>query len=198
MGGEVIQFGRAELLGGGEWRLSALLRGRLGSEDAIGTVAAGVRFTLIDDPALVPIPSNALAPLAVGGSIELIGVADNDPVVVAVEQVGRAQRPLSPVHGAARWRDDGGLALSWIRRSRGGFAWPDGRDVPLDERDERYRLVLSAGVLSDVMLLTAPLAALSAADVARWRGAGAMLTLSVVQLGDAGESSVLAWTAALP
>ncbi|MGR6330422.1 phage tail protein [Sphingomonas sp. XXL09] len=48
VGDELIQFGRAEPLGQGRWRLRDLWRGLRGSETAIGTQQAGDRFVLIE------------------------------------------------------------------------------------------------------------------------------------------------------
>jgi hypothetical protein len=33
--------------------------------------------------------------------------------------------------------------MSWVRRSRQGWAWDDGIDTPLGEETERYRLTLA-------------------------------------------------------
>ncbi|MEY2943365.1 MAG: hypothetical protein RLY97_1379, partial [Pseudomonadota bacterium] len=49
IGEEIIQFGRAEALGNGLWRLSQLLRGRGGSEQAIVSHDSGVGFVLLDN-----------------------------------------------------------------------------------------------------------------------------------------------------
>ena len=70
-------------------------------------------------------------------------------------QRGQAGRPSQD--GAARFRwgfgwdvdASGDLRLRWIRRSRRGFAWIDGVDVPLGETSEKYRLAIigSAGAI---------------------------------------------------
>lgn len=48
LGGEVIQFAGVEPLGEGRFRLSRLLRGRAGTELAVGTHSAGETFALLD------------------------------------------------------------------------------------------------------------------------------------------------------
>lgn len=196
-GQEVIQFGHAEPLGEGIWRLTDLLRGRAGTEDVVAVTGIGDGFTLIDDPALASIESTAFAPVQPGGAIELIGVADADVVSLPITGVGRAQRPLSPVHGSAAWSADGGMTLSWIRRSRAGFAWIDGRDAPLDEREERYRIRWSAGPVTGAADVTASVHGLSPAQVAACAAAADSLTVQVEQLGEAGESPALIFTTAL-
>ena len=63
VGGELIQFGRAEAAGPGEWRLSRLLRGRAGT-DARTAHAAGTPFVLLDDAARIDDRKKAVSLLA--------------------------------------------------------------------------------------------------------------------------------------
>ena len=207
-GGELLQFGQAEPLGNGRWRLSRCLRGRFGTEDAVAALSPGAPFALIDDPALLPIPAQSgFADVVVGGQISLTGMADAMPVVVPISQIGRALRPLPVTHIGSEWQADGGLRLHWMRRSRGGFSWADGRDAPLDTPDERYTVRLSAGGLSagavqqNVTVTVAELA-LSAAEVAVLRASAlaagaAELTVQIVQHGPRGDSLPMALTIAL-
>ena len=59
---------------------------------------------------------------------------------------GVALRPYRPAHLAASRRSDGGIALSWVRRTRiDGDSWL-GAEVPLGEEAEGYLIrVLDAG-----------------------------------------------------
>src|SRR3990170_6798207 len=61
-GDELIQFGRAEPIAPRRFRLSRLLRGRRGSEWAMGSHAAGERFAMIETNTFRPIelPLSAL------------------------------------------------------------------------------------------------------------------------------------------
>ena len=52
LGGEVFQFGAVEPLGQGVFRLSRLMRGRWGTETAIGTHEADETFVLLERDAL--------------------------------------------------------------------------------------------------------------------------------------------------
>jgi hypothetical protein len=55
-----------------------------------------------------------------------------------------ALKPRSPAHLSAR-RTEGGIAISWIRRTRmGGDSW-DTLEVPLGEESERYRVEILDG-----------------------------------------------------
>ncbi len=219
LGDELVQFGRATPLAGpstplagpstplagsgapaapARWRLERLLRGRLGTEDAMAAPLIGRRFALADDAALFLLPETVgLEAVTAGSVVQLIGVQDSDPVDIAIAATGRAVRPLSPVHGRARRTADGGLRLAWIRRSRGGFGWDDGADVPIDERQERYRLLLSAGGTSETVIIDAPMFDLSAAMVAAWAARGPLLTAAVSQMGERAASVPLQFSIAL-
>ncbi|MES2986901.1 MAG: phage tail protein [Pseudomonadota bacterium] len=137
-GEELIQFGRAEPLGGARWRLSRLWRGRRGTEEAIGTQAAGDRFVLMQAEALVV---RDLPLSAVGGSVSVLAQGVGDEGVEAEAGIkGLALVPPTPVHFAAMQMADGDTQLLWVRRSRNGWRWIDGLDAPLGEEAERYQL----------------------------------------------------------
>lgn len=189
-GEELVQFGRAEPLGGGRWQLSTLWRGRRGTEAAIGTQLAGDRFVLIDRSALAVETITGLAP---GTSIQVIaaGVAD-PPEGVAVETalIGRAAVPPAPVHLSAREIGDGGLIIDWVRRSRTGWRWQDAVDAPLGEESERYSVTVARSGGSVLAISTdVPSLVLSAEE----RGAGT-ITLSVRQVGTHGMSAAATHT----
>lgn len=138
LGEEILQFGRAMPLGAGRWRLETLLRGRGGTEWAIGCHAPGETFVLIDQRPL------ALDPRLVGDRpstlIVAVGRGDAEAVTAPIALGGVWQQPLSPVHGRAEWQADGGCRLRWIRRARGAWQWLGGIETPLNEETEAYRL----------------------------------------------------------
>jgi hypothetical protein len=185
-GGELVQFGHAAPLGDNRWRLTTLLRGRMGSEDAIAALAPGDAFVLLDDPALLRLPASVgVATVGVGALVAVEGLADAAPLILPVTAAGRATRPLAPAHLIAEgggW----GLALRWVRRSRGGFGWDDGIDASLDEAQERYRVTLTGGGHRFDAETTAPALSLDAATLAPFLGATA--TVAVAQIGAAGAS----------
>jgi len=145
---EVLQFTDAEEVSAGNWRLTGLLRGQGGTEDAFATGApAGARAVLLNE-AVVPA---GLTSAEIGLPVQLrIGVAGRPFTDRYFETVGatggvRALTPLSPVHLNARRGDGGTVALSWIRRTRvNGDIWL-GPDVPLGEEQERYAVRLHDG-----------------------------------------------------
>jgi len=140
IGREALQFGRALPLGGGRWRLSELWRGRRGTEPEISLHVAGESFVLLEPVTLARVPAAfALA----DAQIMATGLGDDIAVMAAANGTGLAVRPLSPV-GLRVDRVGGEVRLGWTRRSRIGWRWRDGIDVPLGEERERYRVTRMA------------------------------------------------------
>lgn len=183
-GEELIQFGRADPLGGGQWRLGRLLRGRRGTEAASGAQAVGDRFVLLDADTARTID----VPLAAIGSrvrIMATGVGDTaGPVEAALVVTGRSVVPPSPVAISAAEQPDGSLLTTWVRRSRAGWRWVDGVDSPLVDEAEAYRLVAARADGSTMTVETNTATVTIAADD---RGGGA-LSVAVVQRGTFGTS----------
>ncbi len=166
---ELLHYTHAELLDDGSYRLTNLLRGRVGTEEeAAAGALAGARFVLLDNA----VPRDLSADR--WGTTEVLqaGPAGSDPGAYpfrtfAVALEGSGSRPLAPshFHAAAAGQD---LELSWVRRTRvGGDHFGPG-DVPLGETEERYTLELrdSAGSVLETLSTTAPKATISAAGVA--------------------------------
>jgi hypothetical protein len=138
---EVVQFGTAEEVAPDRWLLGDLLRGQLGTEDAmLAGAAEGAPFVLLDGAVLPAGLKPAEAGLSLNWRVGPAG-ADLESDVFAVETVAgglRAALPLSPVHLRAAWTDGGDLALTWIRRSRIGADGWDADEIPLGEEAEAY------------------------------------------------------------
>jgi len=182
IGDELVQFSRALPVGPARWRLGGLLRGRRGTEAAIGRQQAGDRFVLLDADAVATVN----LPLSMLGSQAIIlasGVGDADPVRRDVLVSGASVLPPFPAQLTARRGQAGQLVLSWARRSRLGWRWLDGVDAALAEEREYYRVAVSppggaiASFACDVPTLTL------SQDQAP---VGALVT--VRQVGNAGES----------
>ena len=188
VGGEIFQFGLAERIAPGRWVLSRLLRGRRGTESRITDHAAQEPFLLLDPETLV-----ALSVPTGASSIDVMakGVGDPDGVTASLTAVGAALRPLSPVHLRAMSLSDGTIDLEWTRRSREGWRWLDGIEVPIAEEAELYRIeivALPSAQRIDVTLAQ-PHLLLSAAQLGDMRAAGATsLTISVRQIGRFAQS----------
>jgi hypothetical protein len=143
---EVIQFLSVELITGGTYRLSHLLRGQGGSEggsegDTPQTIPPDAAFVLLNE-AIAPV---GLTLADVGRPLNWrYGPANRDigdPSYVTRNHAftGMGLRPLAPVHVRGR-RTGGHLAMTWVRRTRiGGDNW-EALEVPLGEDSERYEV----------------------------------------------------------
>src|SRR3546814_20097239 len=98
VGGELLQFGEAEIVGPGKWRLSRLLRGRAGTASAMSH-PAGEPFVLLDDPAWLMLPDVLAAMPGAGGKM-LQWAHGNGSVLPEIEMAdaGASLRHVSPVH----------------------------------------------------------------------------------------------------
>jgi len=103
---------------------------------------AGDGFAMVspEDMAVRDVPA-----AAIGGTISVLleGVTDAEPEARAVPILGGSLAPPSPVHLRFERGGDGAARISWVRRSRSGWDWIDGTDVPLGEESERYRVTLT-------------------------------------------------------
>jgi hypothetical protein len=187
IGSELIQFGRVTPLGDGRFRLSRLLRGRMGTEWAADEHKIGEDFLLIDRAALMPLdpPLGSLGAearlLAIGREDSGEGVAANRVVV------GEGLRPPAPVHLRAERRSNGDVALSWVRRSRIAWTWASGSETPLGEERETYRVTLASSEVSRSVEVDVPYLLYSRADQIT-DGADGAIELQVAQFGTHGSS----------
>jgi len=145
LGSEVIVFRVATLLSAGRYRLSGLLRGRVGTEWAMAGHAAGERFVLLTT-ALVDVPAGVAD---VGSARTLKAASVGEPLANAAPRAmtlaGARLKPFAPAHLAAAVTAEG-VALRWRRSNRLGYAWRDFGDAPLSETAELYDLeLLGAG-----------------------------------------------------
>jgi len=137
IGGELLQFLRAEPAGEGRWRLNGLLRGRGGTEpNAARGHPAQTQVTVIDDN-LVLLDPQLVPPLATS-RVAAIGTGDTEAIIVPLANPGLSRRPSCPVHPRVRIEADQASLFSWTRRGRGQWRWEDSVEVPLVEEREAY------------------------------------------------------------
>lgn len=182
LGNELVQFGSAEPLGGGHFRLSRLLRGRRGTEWAAVAHEAGEDFALIDADALIALEA---PDGSVGGEARVLanGVGDGaEGVAAAIGIEGAALRPPGPVHLRATTSGAGDIAISWVRRSRQGWAWASGTDTPLGEERESYRLIISGAGFARIVESEGPFYLYTAAEQAA-DGTAPPIQIAVAQGG---------------
>ena len=181
-GGELLQFGRAEQIGPVRWRLSQLWRGRRGTEGAVGTQAIGDRFALLAPDAVAVID---LPVAAIGSAVRVLASGIGDAVGPAEETCpvdGASVRPPSPAQVQLEIVA-GTPTLTWARRSRAGFRWIDGGDVPLAEESEAYRVTIAPPTSAPRVVTVAGCAC--ALDPGETTGGTAV---AVRQIGTFGES----------
>ena len=181
LGAELIQFGEAVPIGPRRFRLSRLVRGRRGTEWASSLHQVGEDFLLIERAALL-----ALDPpvSAIGGEawVSAKGLGDAAPAEATCPIRGEALRPPSPVHLGAALQASGDLRVTWVRRSRSGWAWLDGGETPLGEERELYRLRLSVPGFERTVEVGEP-AYVYAAPQRIADGVAGAVTFSVSQVG---------------
>ena len=182
VGGELLQFGAAEPVEAGVWRLSRLLRGRAGTGGAMAH-AAGAPFVLLDDSAPMLLPE-ALAIMAESGGARLQWAPRGGTTMteVPVPAAGAALLPLAPVHGRVTPDGAGGVFVSWRRRSRVDTGWRDYIDLPIGEGGEAWQIALSPPVPGIALLERATPDLHIAADVLAALPPGTMIAIR--QVGD--------------
>ena len=187
---EILQFAMAELTGERTWVLSALLRGRNGTEHAMrDPVPAGARVVLLDEALVqadVPLSDRGIPRSWSFGPAPLPSTASSFKTVSNTLQTV-ALKPFAPVHLRGKRDPAGDLSISWIRRTRKNGTWADGTDVPLSEAVEAYELeIVSAGsVIRTASGLATPFFTYTAADqVADFGSLQPVVTVRVFQLSE--------------
>jgi hypothetical protein len=137
IGSEVIQFAEATPLGGRQWRLSGLLRGRGGTEDTAAEGHPAQTLAVLLDDRLTLLDHQLVPPLA-STQIAALGTGDSDPVLAPLANPGLSRRPPCPVHSRIKVETDQARTFSWTRRGRGQWRWGDSVEVPLVEERELY------------------------------------------------------------
>ncbi|MBP2547504.1 hypothetical protein J2858_000397 [Neorhizobium galegae] len=184
---EILSFAESLETAPGHFRLTVLLRGLAGTEDAM---AAGA---VIGAPVVV-----------LGAGVGSLSLGSDERGVVynwiaeAIASSGgragpysfaggvRAETPLSPVHPRAV-RQGAGVLFSWVRRGRVNADDWDASDIPLDEPDERYRLELLSGATVVRMVEVAEPAFLypAADEIGDFGAATSTFRIRLCQLGRA-------------
>jgi len=145
-GNEVIQFQTATLIDTNVYKLTRLLRGRLGTESETGNHSLGERFIFLDAGVIrqeVPLQliniEKYYKPVTVGATVAATAE-------VAFTYNGNKFKPFSPVCIAATRDGSLNIDITWIRRTRLGGEWRDNVDVPLSEETEAYEIDIMDGV----------------------------------------------------
>lgn len=203
LGGEIIFFRNATPTGANTWVLSGLLRGRVGTEWAMPSHAAGEQFVFLD-PAVMIRPTVNVSDIGSTMYFEphLLNLFINQPVNrVTAHPLNAGVKPLSPVlfragRGSSSSTSD--LTLSWIRRARVNGYWVSGADVPLDQSAESYALTIMNASGTTVRSITVSAAQswiyTSANMTADGFAAGSTIKFSIAQNSDQGVPGYAATT----
>lgn len=184
LGGEIIQFARADALGAGRYLLSNLLRGRRASEHAMAAHVAAEPFVLLDPHSLSFVTMD-LAMLGANVEARAYGIADDEgspPLAVAIA-AGESLRPPSPCH--LRGTISGsGIELSWVPRRPEAFAWVAGADP--DTSGAHYSISISRSASAIIREVGVAALQVSAAELAAL-GSGSV-SVAVSEAGANGNS----------
>ena len=194
---EVLQFGTAELLAPGRYRLSRLLRGQRGTDaDMAPMVPEGARVVVLDTmladlpvaEADIGLPWN----WRTGPSSRPVSDASYTAQTFTPRAVGL--RPFSAVHVEQPWRrarSPGDLTIRWVRRDRSLAAdnW-NAAEVPMSEASEAWRVEIMDGAVVKRSLAVATASAVytAAQQTADWGaalGPGTALDIRIAQIGQA-------------
>jgi len=185
-GGEVIQFATATLVGPGQYTLSNLLRGRLGTE-ANTTHGANEVFVLLRTTTLGRSEFGP-ADWYYSRLFKPVSVLTNevDTTAQAFTNNGVGKMPKSPVHVAGVRDGSNNLSLSWVRRTRLQVPGLGLGPVPLGELTEAYSIdVYSGASVVRTITATTPAASYTAAEqTADGLTPGNPVTLRIYQLSD--------------
>jgi hypothetical protein len=154
------------VLASGLYELSGLLRGRRGTEWAMGTHVTGERFVLLADDGVyrAPLPMTEINKTAYYKGIPDGGNWDDAPSNPFVFKAN-SLRCFAPVQVKGARDGSGNLTITWKRRTRWYGEWQDGTDVPLFEASEKYEIdILSGTTVKRTITATTPSIAYSAAD----------------------------------
>lgn len=148
---EVFQFGKAELIAPQTYLLSHRLRGQAGSDGLMPDAwPIGSQFVLLNSvPQQLDFTRNMRTisqNFRIGPALRPVG----DPSYRQLELAfnGNGLRPYAPAHLTANVQSDGGVSLTWVRRTRiDGDGW-EALEVPLGEESEAYLVrIIDGGVI---------------------------------------------------
>ncbi|MBN8531518.1 MAG: glycoside hydrolase TIM-barrel-like domain-containing protein [Alphaproteobacteria bacterium] len=185
LGEEIIQFRNALLAAPGKYVISGLLRGRQGTEWAMGAHAAGERFVLLDGRIAREDVPYALIGLSRDYKPVSVGATLGATSAQGFAYQARCLKPLSPVHVTGARDGSGNLTITWVRRTRVGGEWRDFVDVPLSEEREAYEVEILDGttVVRTITGLDVPAAEyLASQQTADFGSAQSAVAVKVYQL----------------
>jgi Putative phage tail protein len=153
IGGEIVQFKNATLVAGTTYALSGFLRGRFGTESAMGTHAAGETFVLLANSSGAQGGLNTLAEgtadIGVPRQYRAVtnGAAVSSAAIKTLTATGNNLLPFAPVY-LHIWQVPGSadIGIGWTRRNRISWQWQPFTDIPMSEATEAYIVTIFDGL----------------------------------------------------
>ena len=155
LGEEILCFTTATSIGTKKYRLSGLLRGRLGTEAAMRRHVLDETFALLESNTLVRVAA-ASSELNVERLYRAVTFGTRVDLATIRSLVLQAVclKPLAPVLVGGGRNAAGDVLLKWVRRARKGGGWSDLIDVALDEPSESYEVETYAGTVRSLTAIT--------------------------------------------
>lgn len=182
---EIVSFATATLNTDGTYTLSRLLRGRLGTEWAIGTHAIGDAFVLLEAGTLarnVPATTDIGVPryykaISFGG-------AEGDVITYTHQAVGLECYAPTHITGRRNVPSTTDWTIAWVRRTRIDGAWRDYVDAPVGEAVQSYEVDIMSGstVKRTIAASTQSAAYTAAMQIADFGSTQAAITVQLYQL----------------
>lgn len=187
LGNEIIQFQTATLVSAGTYQLSNLLRGRFGTEYAVGTHTAGDRFVLLDSARIKFLEAvNTDYNRTYYFRVVPLGQTLDTAQAYTFQYTFNTLRPYAPVkiQGSRASGTGSDLTITWVRRARINAGWQDSVDVPLDETTESYEIdIMNGSTVVRTLTSTTPTVLYSAAQqTTDWGSPPATYTVNIYQL----------------
>jgi len=143
---EIVSFATATLNGDGTYTLSRLLRGRLGTEWAVGLHAIGDAFVLLEADVLARnVPATADIGVPRYYKAVSFGGDEGDVVTYTHQAVGLECYAPTHIRGRRHSPSTNDWAITWTRRTRVDGAWRDYVDVPVGEAAQSYEVDIMSG-----------------------------------------------------
>jgi len=157
------------LVSTGRYQITNLLRGRRGTEWAMGAPASAGATVVVLNSSVFELPFVA-ADVGVPWNITLgpasKPVGNDSWVTVSVTPSGASLKPFAPVQMAGLVETSGDVTLSWVRRSRdpAADAW-EPVDAPLLDTPEAYEIdIMSGATVKRTLVASTTTATYAAAD----------------------------------
>jgi hypothetical protein len=155
LGNEIIYGRTATLISAGTYTISGLLRGRVGTDWAMGSHSAGERFILLDANRLKTynVPDVDLNVLRYYRGVTAGNKISNGLTKTLTYQ-GRSMQPLSPVMiGGGKTSSSSAFTIQWMRRSRLFWEWRDLYDAGQGEASYNFEVRIYNSIVTPTTVL---------------------------------------------